>query len=165
LTLELPPECILILEASDVASGALQIGALSKQSGLSIDAIRFYERERLLRSPRRSVGGFRLFGEEDLVALRFIRSAQELGFSLDEIRELLGLRSDQARACPKMRALLQTKLGSVERKIASLKMIRTELKVALTKCETELGGEPEPRLRACPVLDEFSEKSRKRRKP
>jgi len=158
LTLDLTPECILIVEATSLASGPLQIGTLSKQSGLSVDAIRFYERERLLQSPRRSRGGFRLFGEEDLAVLRFIRSAQELGFSLDEIRELLTLRSDQGTACPKMQGLLQAKLAAVEGKIASLKSIRTELKSALWKCDMALAG------RSCPVLDEIEGRPRRERK-
>lgn len=141
----------------------MQIGALSKQSGFSVDAIRFYERQRLLQSPRRSGGGFRLFDEEQLVALRFIKSAQELGFTLDEIRELLKIRSDSSKACPKMRVLLQTKLVSVENKITSLRTLRAELKSALGKCEEALINSPTAASAGCPALDGIAERRRGRK--
>ncbi len=69
--------------------GGIQIGKISKQTGLSIDAIRFYEKQRLLDHPPRSEGGFRLFSAEDIERIQFFRRAQQLGFSLAEIRELL----------------------------------------------------------------------------
>ena len=141
----------------------MQIGALSKRSGFSIDAIRFYEKQRLLHSPKRSGGGFRLFGEEQLVALRFIKSAQELGFTLDEIRELLEIRGDSSKACPKMRGLLQMKLTSVENKIASLRTLRAELKFALRKCEDALGNSLTAASASCPALDEIAGKDRRRK--
>jgi MerR family transcriptional regulator, copper efflux regulator len=71
----------------------LKIGAVSKRIGLSVDAIRFYEKEGLLKVPLRSEGGFRLFQEQDLEDLRFIRTGQSLGFSLVEIRDLLSVRN------------------------------------------------------------------------
>ena len=141
----------------------MQIGALSKRSGFSIDAIRFYEKLRLIHSPKRSGGGFRLFGDEQLAALRFIKSAQELGFTLDEIREMLEIRSDSAKACPKMRGLLQTKLASVEKKIGSLRMLRTELKSALRKCEDALNRLPTAASAGCPALDNITGIRRERK--
>ena len=143
-------------------SGRMQIGTLSRESGLSVDAIRFYEKQRLLQTSRRSGGGFRLFGQEQLSALRFIKSAQELGFSLDEIRELLTLRSDTGRACPKMQGLLQAKLASVEEKISSLRTIRNELRVALRKCEAALGEAASSADANCPVLADISQKRHRR---
>src|SRR5215470_10016154 len=74
-------------------SDTLKIGAVSKRTGLSVDAIRFYEKEGLLKISVRSEGGFRLFREKDLEDLRLIRSAQSLGFSLVEIRDLLSIRN------------------------------------------------------------------------
>lgn len=143
-------------------AGAIQIGSLSERSGISIDTIRFYEKQRLIQSPRRSEGGFRLFRDEDVTALRFIKSAQELGFSLDEIRELLSLRQDGAKACPRMQHLLQRKLTSVGKKIASLRIIESELKAALRKCNSALKGTPVVDQQVCPVLDEISAMRRKR---
>jgi DNA-binding transcriptional MerR regulator len=139
---------------------AIQIGALSKRTGLSVDAIRFYEREHLLPSPRRSEGGFRLFREQDVAVLQFIKSAQELGFSLDEVRELLLLRDQDAKACPKMERLLRAKLTSVENKIAALNVIGRELKSALRKCAVALNSSPSAEPQTCPVLDEIAAKQR-----
>lgn len=144
-------------------SAQMQIGTLSRESGLSIDAIRFYEKQRLLQSPRRSAGGFRLFGEEQVSALRFIKSAQELGFSLEEIRELLALRGDAGRACPKMQGVLLAKLVSIEEKIASLAAIRSEVKAALRKCEAALGEAASSAPASCPVLAEISGSKIRRR--
>jgi DNA-binding transcriptional MerR regulator len=71
----------------------LQIGDVASQTGLTVDTIRFYERERLLHRAARSSGGFRLFSQSDVADLEFIRNAQELGFSLQEIRDLLTLKN------------------------------------------------------------------------
>src|SRR5262249_37793722 len=75
-------------------ASAMQIGAVAKKIGLSVDAIRFYERSALLPRPPRTAGGFRRYGETDLETLAFIRRVQGLGFKLSEIRGLLRLRAD-----------------------------------------------------------------------
>ncbi len=89
---------------------SMQIGQISKQVGVSIDAIRFYERSGLLAAPPRSEGGYRLYSSSDLSTLQFIRSLQALGFSLNEIREFLSLRSNDLRACSEVRKMLDHKL-------------------------------------------------------
>ena len=142
-------------------AGTIQIGDLSKLTGLSIDTIRFYEKQRLVQSPKRSDGGFRLFGEADADVLRFIKSAQDLGFSLNEVRELLTLRQDGAKACPKMANLLQMKLASVRSKIASLRLLESELKSAVAKCDVVLNSSPTLRTQICPALDDISQKRRR----
>ena len=139
-------------------AGALRIGTLSARTGLSIDTIRFYERQRLLRSPSRSSGGFRLFAEEDVAVLHFIKSAQELGFSLEEIRDLLALRQDSDKACPSMQRLLEGKLRALENKIRTLRIMESELKAALRKCATTSENPSGSRTPSCPVLDEISGK-------
>jgi DNA-binding transcriptional MerR regulator len=78
---------------------AARIGQVAKETGLSIDAIRFYEKEGLLKRSSRTEGGFRLFGPREIQALRFIRKAQQLGFSRGEIREPLFLRDEDVPAC------------------------------------------------------------------
>jgi len=83
-----------------------QIGVATAHTGLSVDAIRFYERQGLVKSPLRSEGGFRLFRAEDVKDLQFIRSAQELGFSLDEIRDLLLLRNGAPKPCAHVEQLI-----------------------------------------------------------
>src|SRR5438128_1213917 len=101
-----------------------QIGTIARETEhLTVDAIRFYERERLLKHPQRSEGGFRLFAAGDVKNIRFIRRAQELGFSLNEIRELLVLQSEDLTACSHVRDLLQIKLGTVREKILVLQKL------------------------------------------
>jgi DNA-binding transcriptional MerR regulator len=75
----------------------LQIGVVARETGLTVDAIQFYEKSGLLKRPPRSEGGFRLFRQKDLEDLRFVRKAQELGFSLNEVRELAFLTKRERR--------------------------------------------------------------------
>jgi MerR family mercuric resistance operon transcriptional regulator len=94
----------------------MQIGQISKQTGVSIDAIRFYERNGLLAAPPRSGGGFRLYSSTHLSTLQFICNLQTLGFSLNEIREFLSLRGNDLQACSKVRKMLGHKLARYSRK-------------------------------------------------
>jgi len=111
----------------------VQIGQIAKQTGVSVDAIRFYERSGLLTLPSRSRGGFRLYSADDLAAVQFIRSLQTLGFSLNEIREFLSLRTNDLRACLEVRKMLDSKLKDIHAKRVALAKLEDELKVALSK--------------------------------
>jgi MerR family Zn(II)-responsive transcriptional regulator of zntA len=135
---------------------AVKIGGAAKATGLSIDTIRFYEKEQLLRHSIRTDGGFRLFGPSQIRALKFIRKSQELGFSLNEIRELLILRSDNVPACSRMKELLERKLVGVEQKIGELRTLEHGLKAALRKCVRGLKASDASHDGCCPVLDEIS---------
>jgi DNA-binding transcriptional MerR regulator len=134
---------------------ALKIGELAKQTGLSIDTIRFYEKEGLLRHPLRTEGGFRLFSPDDFDRLLFIRKAQELGFSLNEIQELLVLREDRLHACTHVRDLLTQKLTAVREKIAELRSLEQTLRAALQKCNRELKANGRSHDKCCPVMEEI----------
>ncbi|HXJ03469.1 MAG TPA: heavy metal-responsive transcriptional regulator [Candidatus Acidoferrum sp.] len=138
----------------------MRIGQMSKQSGVSIDAIRFYERSRLLVAPTRSEGGFRLYSSDDLAALRFIRSLQSLGFSLNEIREFASLRTNDLRACSAVRTLLDRKLKDIHAKRVSLTELEDELKAALTKCNSQLKRPKGKKNGRCPVLTVFGKSKR-----
>src|SRR5215469_9406686 len=96
----------------------MQIGTVARKVGLSVDAIRFYERNALLRRAPRTQGGFRQYGEDDLETLAFIRRVQGLGFRLDEIRGLLSLRGSRMQPCAPVPRRLQEKLADVQRKLA-----------------------------------------------
>ena len=133
----------------------IQIGELAKQTGLSIDTIRFYEKQGLIKQPRRSEGGFRLFSADDLQKLFFIRRSQLLGFSLGEIRELLVLRDEKTQACRHVRDLLNQKLAAVREKIEELRTLEEELRSALTKCNREMKKMPASHDKGCPVLEEI----------
>ena len=101
----------------------MQIGAVAKKIGLSVDAIRFYERNSLLQRAPRTEGGFRLFGENDIETLAFIRRVQSLGFKLREIRSLLELRRNSEQPCAPVRERLQAKLADVHQKLADLQKL------------------------------------------
>jgi MerR family copper efflux transcriptional regulator len=126
----------------------MQIGTVAKRIGVSADAIRFYERSSLLPVAPRTSGGFRQYGNSDVETLLFIRRAQGLGFTLDEIRDLLGMRRSKLRACAAVRRRLEKKLASVRVKLADLQRLEHELRSALRSCDREL----RKRLARCPLL-------------
>src|SRR5256885_1258851 len=109
---------------------AMQIGTVAKTIGVSVDAIRFYERTALLPPPPRTQCGFRQYGENHLETLAFIRRAQHLGFKLTEIRGLLSLRGNRLQPCAPGRRRFKKKILDVQRKIADLHKIEHELRLA-----------------------------------
>src|SRR5262245_54491399 len=129
----------------------LKIGDAARATGLSIDTIRFYEKQGLLQSPSRSKGGFRLFQESDIANLRLIRSGQSLGFSLEEIRELLSIQN--AASCGDVKRLLEQKLVSVREKIAELNSLEEQITAAMHECKRALRRANLPNQASCPVLN------------
>ena len=142
---------------------ALHIGSAAKQTGLSIDTIRFYQKLGLLKPPARTAGGYRVFSKTDIAELQFIAKAHDLGFSLAEIKELVSLRSDNGRACPEVRRLIHRKLQEVREKIVALKQLESDLARGLRACDrarkhrTAMGP-------GCPVIEEIAT-GRTRHKP
>ncbi|HEV2297666.1 MAG TPA: heavy metal-responsive transcriptional regulator [Candidatus Acidoferrales bacterium] len=135
----------------------MQIGTVGKKVGLSVDAIRFYERNSLLRQPPRTQGGFRQYGEDDVETLAFIRRVQGLGFKLSEIRGLLNLRGNRLQPCAPVRRRLEEKLVDVQRKLADLQKLERELRLALRSCDKEL----RKRSAHCPILRETDKRKSK----
>lgn len=131
----------------------MQIGEAAKRTELTIDAIRFYERRSLLPKPSRTEGRFRLYTDDDLQRLEFIRAMQSLGFSLREIKQLLDLRSRKVEACSAVRDLVKTKLENVRAKIGELTKLESELAADLRKCNRELKHRESHKPCACPVLE------------
>src|SRR5882672_3737230 len=99
-------------------AAAVHIGQAAKQAGMSVDTIRFYQKLGLTKSATRSVGGYRLFDRNQIRDLKFVRHAQDLGFSLSEIKELLALR-EKHHTCSEVQAMLKRKLTDVRSKIKS----------------------------------------------
>ena len=128
----------------------MQIGIVAKKVGLSVDAIRFYERNALLPRPARTQGGFRQYGECDVETLAFIRRVQGLGFKLSEIRALLTLRGSQMQPCAPVRRRLQRKLADVRQKLENLQKLERELQLALRSCDKELRKQDAH----CPILQD-----------
>src|SRR5258708_3610958 len=137
-----------------------KIGQVAQETGLSIDTIRFYEKQGLLKRSARTKGGFRLFGNQDVQTLKFIRKAQELGFSLSEIRELLILQADHLPACSHVKGLLDLKLAAVEQKIGELQKLEHSLRVAVGECNRGLKTPPPGHEECCPVLEKISQAAR-----
>ena len=134
----------------------MQIGIVAKKIGLSVDAIRFYERNGLLPRPPRTEGGFRRYAETDVETLAFVRRAQGLGFKLSEIRGLLRLRGNRLQPCAPVRLRLQEKLVDVQRKLTDLHKLEHELRLALRSCNREL----RKRSAHCPILKETNNRKR-----
>lgn len=126
----------------------MHIGYVAKRTGLTPDAIRFYERKSLLPRPPRSIGGFREYGETDIETLTFIRRIQALGFKLTEVRNLLDLRQTRRQPCAPVHRRLEGKLADVRQKISQLRRLEHELRVALQRCDNEL----RKRSPHCPIL-------------
>jgi MerR family transcriptional regulator, copper efflux regulator len=132
----------------------MQIGTIAKKIGLSVDAIRFYERTYLLPRPPRTPGGFRKYGESDVETLGFIRRVQGLGFTLNEVRELLELRRSHLQPCAPVRRRMEQKVGDVRRKLVDLQKLERELRTALRSCNKEMSK----RSTHCPLLTETNQR-------
>ena len=111
----------------------LTIGALAKSAGVGVETVRYYQRRGLLSPNGAHKGTFRVYGNDELARLRFIRRAQSLGFSLDEVADLLALdeETDRERA----RAFAQSKIADVESRIRQLTEMRSALQRLVTCCE------------------------------
>ncbi len=126
----------------------MTIGGLAEACEVSRDTLRFYERERLLPAPRRSASGYRLYREEDASRVRFVRRAQAMGLTLEDIRELLQVKPlATPEQCRRVAALLQARVADVDRKIAELRAFRGELSASLKRCERAIA-----RKERCPVV-------------
>ena len=125
----------------------LTIGKVAVQTGISIDAIRFYERMGLLPAPVRRPSGYREFEPGAVTRLRFIKRAKNLGFSLREVIDLLSLRVDAERTCADVYALATAKIADIERRIGELKRMNKALTSLASACAGE-GPTGE-----CPILD------------
>ncbi len=137
----------------------IQIGKAAEQAGLSVDAIRFYEKQRLLDPPPRTGGGFRLFSAADIERIRFIRGAQRLGFSLPEIRELIVLGREGVGTCAHVRDLLRAHLAAVRGRIRELGALERQLAGSLRQCERRLKSPGESHSGRCPVIEVFAERA------
>lgn len=127
---------------------ALLIGEVSRRTGVAAPTIRYYERLGLLPAPQRSASGYRRYSESTVEALAFIRKAQALGFSLDEIAEVLKLTRAGQRPCARVLSLGREHLAAVEARIRQLQTFRDQLAAELTKWDTTATGNSGP----CPFI-------------
>ena len=132
-----------------VAMDKTPIGQAAKESGASIKMIRHYEALGLLRKPARSFGNYRLYGPEDVHTLRFIKRARALGFSMPQIKELLGLWRNKARSSASVKKVAGKHLEELHRKIDELKSMASTLEHLIHHCH----GDDRP---ACPILEDLA---------
>jgi len=120
------------------------IGTLAKRAGVSIDTVRYYEKSGLLAPQTRLPSGYRRYGDPQVARLRFIRRAQELGFSLRDVGELLGLSG--LRDVARVKRSAERKLAEVDKRIAALQRVRNALSELIAQCPGH------GRAAACPIL-------------
>lgn len=127
----------------------IRIGELAEQGGVNLQTIRYYEREGLLPKPPRLPSGYRVFPRDAVRRVRFIKGAQELGFSLKEIKELLSIRVDPRSDCSDVQRLAKAKLADIDDKIRTLQAMKRVLAKLATACP---GRGPSTE---CPILESF----------
>lgn len=125
----------------------LRIGALARQAGVGVETVRFYERQGLLRQPARRPGGYRSYPQEAVGQIRFIRQAQSLGFTLEEVGALLRLRTSEETRCAAVRSRAVAKMADVEARIRQLQLIRGALETLVAACPAK------GPLAACTILE------------
>jgi MerR family mercuric resistance operon transcriptional regulator len=126
---------------------ALTIGAVARGAGVHIETLRYYERRGLLSRPARSVANYRVYDAEAVRRVRLIKRAQQLGFTLAEIEELLSLRAAPKARCADVRDRASAKIRDIEARIAALEAMKTALRKLVRECA---GSGPVSR---CPILD------------
>lgn len=126
--------------------GNLTIGGLAQAAEVGIDTVRFYERAGLLKKPQRTAAGYRVFADSDVARLMFIRRAKALGFSLEEIAELLRLNDGRGRRGA-VRALAERRVAEIEQKLDALTRMRDTLRHLVHQCH---GDGP---LAGCPIIE------------
>ena len=124
----------------------LRIGEVAERGGVNLQTIRYYEREKLLTEPPRLASGYRVYPDQTVRRVRFIKRAQEIGFTLAEIRELLAIRIDSGRDSAEVRALANAKINDIEEKIQTLHRIKEALGRITERCS---GCGP---ASECPIL-------------
>jgi MerR family copper efflux transcriptional regulator len=134
-------------EGRSMVSRRLKIGQVAALGGVNLQTVCYYEREKLLPEPPRLSSGYRVFSEDTVRRVRFIKRAQQLGFTLAEIRELLMLRVDPGGDSAAVRLLAKRKIGEIEEKIHALEAMKTALEHLTDKCP---GKGP---ASECPILE------------
>jgi len=128
------------------------IGKVARQIGCGIDTIRFYEKIGVLRQPRRTGSGRRVYGPAEIARLAFICRARELGFSLDEVRGLLDLAEEKERPCEDVKQAAVRHRQDVRRKISDLRAVEATLGTLIQQCEADGPAE-------CPLIEALSQPS------
>ncbi|MGH9674251.1 MAG: MerR family transcriptional regulator [Bryobacteraceae bacterium] len=130
----------------------LTTGEVAKRAGVNLQTIRYYQRRGLLPEPPRSASGYRYFTEDAIRRVRFIKRGQELGFSLDELNDLLALRVRTGATCSDVRQRAEAKIADIDERMRALRTMRTALKRLAENCT---GRGP---VSECPILESMNPK-------
>lgn len=128
-----------------IEQGKLTIGAFAKEAGVTVETIRFYQRKGLLAEPGRPLGGIRRYGESDVARVKFVKSAQRLGFTLSEIGQLLTLKDGVH--CREASEVASARLTDVRSRLACLTQIEKELSALVRSCKQQGGAT------TCPLVE------------
>ncbi|HEX8492113.1 MAG TPA: MerR family DNA-binding protein [Pyrinomonadaceae bacterium] len=135
----LPRRAVVVDEEEQ--KGMLKIGDVSKLSGIGIEALRFYEKSGLLEKPARTYSGYRMYGRDVLERLAFIKQAQTLGFSLDEIRRIVADARAGQSPCDEVREIVRQRLEELDERMREMRRYRKELSETLAEWD-EKGQAP-----------------------
>ena len=130
----------------------MRTGEVAAEAGVNVQTLRYYERRGILARPKRTPSGYREYGPDAVRLIRFIKRAQQLGFTLEEIEELLLWRAGRGGSCAGVRSAAEAKIGDVDAKIAALKAMRRALTTLVATCARN-------RERSCPILEALDEKA------
>lgn len=127
----------------------ITIGTLAEEAGVGVETIRFYERQGLIQRPAKKAGAYRQYTEDDARRIRFIRRAQELGFTLGEIGELLALNDTRRTTCGDVKKRADAKVEEIRAKLRDLKRMEKSLKELITACDCGPKAAAECRILDC----------------
>jgi MerR family mercuric resistance operon transcriptional regulator len=130
---------------------SLTISGLAREAGVNVETIRFYQRRGLLTAPPKPLGGIRRYGTSDTARVLFIKAAQRIGFTLDEVAQLLEL--DDGLHCAQARAIAEHKLDTVRQRLADLQRIEAALTQLVGRCQAGRGKV------SCPLIDALQPKT------
>ena len=139
--------------AAKTSDARMRIGDVATRAGVNVETLRYYERRGILRSPRRSATGYREYPSDTVRLIRFIKRAQELGFTLDEIEDLIAMRQTPSKRRDKVRELATAKLRAIDEKIARLHAMRDALSPLLDECACNA------KTVTCPILEALDDAS------
>jgi len=131
----------------------MQIGEVAAQAGVNAQTIRFYERRGLLKKPERMRSGYRAYPASVIQVVRFIKQSQELGYTLEEIKQLLALHDRRGNAA-QVRALATAKIESINKRIESLVQMRDQLENIVVNCQCGNAAQPD-----CPAIEKLDHKA------
>ena len=131
----------------------MKIGEIVAELGISADTLRYYEKIKLLPRVNRNNVGLRLYSNQDISRIKFIKRAQKMGFSLEEISQLLTFREAPQQAKPKVKELAHQKLSEIEAHLTELSTLRDELRLLTNLCGSSADG--------CPILEQMDQQHKK----